>query len=84
METPEGFKRVSFAVISDNGHRLPAQISCLVCNECQAIVLQNDLQDYIDAHRFWHGRLDELFKRFDEPETELTLVEGEWEERKKQ
>lgn len=63
METPEGFRRVTFAVISEDGHRLPAQISCLVCRECQAMVLQNDYNDYAEGHRLWHEKSNEAAKK---------------------
>ncbi len=81
METPEGFRRVSFSVISDDGHRLPAQISCLVCRECQAMVLQNDFGDFAIPHRQWHEKIN---RQIFDVDTELTLIDGEWEEREVQ
>ena len=72
MDAPEGFRWVKFVVVSDEDDRLPAEISCLVCRVCQAMVLQNDFNDYADAHRLWHEKLGVLFKdhakRTSEPE----------------
>ena len=80
MEQPEGFIRVRFAVISDDGHRLPAEISCLVCRVCQAMILQNDYGDFVKDHRLWHKHLDELFKAHDAAATEPSLdTQADWE-----
>lgn len=64
-QAPEGFRRVTFSVTSDDGHSLPAQVSCLVCNMCQAMLLQNELDDFVYGHRMWHQHIDELFKAHD-------------------
>lgn len=79
METPDGFRRVSFVVISDEDDRLPAEISCLVCNECQAMILQNVFNDYAEGHRLWHEKIN---RHIDGVDTEIYLnTNGEWEER---
>jgi len=77
----EGYRRVTFAVISEDGRQLPAVVSCLMCSECQALILQNNFDDYVEAHRLWHEKLN---RHIDGVETELFLnTNGEWEEREK-
>ena len=79
MRSPDGFRRVQFSVV--NADHVDYKISCLVCDECQAMVLQNDTMDYAYQHLEWHKKINqEIFGI----ETELVLVNGEWEERKKQ
>lgn len=65
MNPPEGFTRVEFD-LTRTGDPEPRKVTCLVCNVCQAIILQNQVQDYVEAHRLWHQHLSELFKAYDE------------------
>lgn len=53
MGVPKGFRKVTFDLQSPDGtekHR----VSCLVCDICQAMILQNVPQDFAVKHREWH------------------------------
>lgn len=63
MNQPEGFIRVQLDVTTAAG---TGTVSCLVCQMCQAMILQNTPQDFVEGHRLWHQHLYQLFKDFDE------------------
>jgi hypothetical protein len=83
MYVPDGFVEVIFEAFK-NDEQVSA--TAFICTECQAVVLQGGIlkgygPSYADKHLAWHDKINR--KLFD-VETELTLIEGEWEERKKQ
>lgn len=61
MGVPKGFRKVAFDLQSPDG-KDKYRVSCLVCDICQAMILQNVPQDFAVKHREWHEKLDELTK----------------------
>lgn len=55
MSAPKGFRKVTFDLQSPDG-KDKYRVSCLVCDICQAMVLQNVPQDFAAKHRDWHDK----------------------------
>ena len=53
---PKGFRRVEFQLTNNTQDEY--KIACLVCDECQAMVLQNDFGEFASKHRKWHEKLN--------------------------
>ena len=57
MGVPKGFRTVTFDLQSPDGKN-HWRVSCLVCDICQAMILQNVPQDFAYKHTKWHENLD--------------------------
>lgn len=58
MGVPKGFRKVTFDLQSPDQTE-HYRVSCLVCDICQAMVLQNVPQDFAVKHKEWHKKLDD-------------------------
>jgi len=74
-QVPDGYRRVTFAVIAEDGDQRPAVVSCLMCSECQALTLQNNFDDYVEAHSLWHKRMGRISDILDKAEKVFEMLE---------
>lgn len=51
MGVPKGFRKVVFHLTKAPDS---PKVECLVCDECQAMLLLNDLGDFANKHWAWH------------------------------